>query len=115
MDTAAWLTQLKRGMLELLVLNLLEHEPMHGYELVKRVCAMEVFDVTEGTIYPLLSRMKRDGLVRTTYAESPNGPMRKLYQLTPEGRACRAEMNQIWSVVSLAVRRTAEGRAGGRP
>lgn len=106
MDTTAWLSQLKRGLLELFVLNLLERESMHGYELVKRVSDVDGFVVTEGTIYPLLSRMKHDGLLKTTYVESPNGPMRKIYQLTPAGRQCRQEMNRIWLHISASVQRT---------
>jgi PadR family transcriptional regulator, regulatory protein PadR len=107
MDNSAWLTQLKRGLLELFVLNLLEHENLHGYELVKRVSGLEGMSVTEGTIYPLLSRMKQEGLLKTTYVESTTGPMRKTYQLTPTGRQCRREMNRIWKQVSAAVQQTA--------
>jgi PadR family transcriptional regulator, regulatory protein PadR len=105
MDTAAWLSQLKRGLLELFVLNLLESESLHGYELVKRVSSVDGMSVTEGTIYPLLSRMKQDGLVKTTYLESSTGPMRKMYQLTAAGRQCRREMNRIWTQVSASVQR----------
>ena len=106
MDTTAWMSQLKRGLLELFVLNLLERESMHGYELVKRVNQMEGFVVAEGTIYPLLSCMKQDGLVQTTFVESPNGPMRKNYQLTDAGRQARQEMNRIWLHVCAMVQLT---------
>ncbi len=110
MDKEAWLTQLKRGLLELYVLNLLEHQTMHGYELIKRVSEMDGFVVTEGTIYPLISRMKHDGLLKTTFVESPSGPVRKMYQLSAAGRECRADMNRLWMKISASVIRTINGR-----
>ena len=81
-----WTTQLRKGVLELAVLNALVGEQRYGYDLVKRLVAIPGLGVTEGTLYPLLSRLRASGLVATRLEESPSGPARKYYRLTREGR-----------------------------
>ncbi len=77
------ITQLKKGALELCVLYLLNQEDMYGYELVTKIS--KEIEVTVGTIYPLLKRIKADGYVDTKTIDSPNGPSRKYYHLTKTG------------------------------
>ncbi len=81
-----WTTQLRKGVLELAVLSALVGEQRYGYDLVKRLVAVPGLGVTEGTLYPLLSRLRTAGLVDTRLEESPSGPARKYYRLTREGR-----------------------------
>ena len=81
-----WTTQLRKGVLELAVLNALVDEQRYGYDLVKRLVAVPGLGVTEGTLYPLLSRLRTAGLVDARLEESPAGPARKYYRLTREGR-----------------------------
>ena len=81
-----WTTQLRKGVLELAVLSALDGEERYGYELVKRLVAVPGLGVTEGTLYPLLSRLRTSGLVAARLEESPAGPARKYYRLTREGR-----------------------------
>lgn len=79
-------TQLLRGVLDVCLLALLANEPAHGYELVRRMEAAGFAGVGYGTIYPLLTRMRRLGLVAHEEQASPAGPPRKVYALTEAGQ-----------------------------
>jgi PadR family transcriptional regulator PadR len=81
-----WTIQVRKGVLELCLLSALDTGEHYGYALVKRLSATPGLSVAEGSIYPLLSRMKSAGLVDTRLEESPSGPARKYYQLTDAGR-----------------------------
>ena len=81
-----WTVQVRKGILEQCVLTALRGQDRYGYELVKSLVALPGLGVTEGTLYPLLSRLKAQGLVETRLVESTEGPARKYYRLTPEGR-----------------------------
>jgi len=98
-----WLSQVKRGLLELCVLNLLERESMYGYQIVKLLTTVQGLVISEGTVYPLLSRLKQEGLVTSTLIESPYGPARRSYVLSPEGRRHRRQMNEDWRMIAKAV------------
>jgi PadR family transcriptional regulator PadR len=80
------LTQLRRGTIEYCVLAVLAGGQEYAFELVRRLAAVDGLVTSEGTIYPLLSRLRRDGLVTTTWQESDAGPPRKYYRLTAAGR-----------------------------
>lgn len=88
-----WTVQLRKGVLELCILNALEEKERYGYEFVKTLVDIPGLGVTEGTLYPLLSRLRLQGLVLTRLEESPEGPARKYYSLTREGRKAVATMN----------------------
>jgi PadR family transcriptional regulator len=91
-----WTTQLRKGLLELCLVNLLAKGELYGYDLVKQLAEIRGLVVSEGTIYPLLSRMRRTGLLTTRLVESPSGPARKYYALSPAGREARETMNRYW-------------------
>ena len=76
--------QLKRGTLELCVLALLSDRDCYGYELVNAIS--ESIHITEGTIYPLMKRLKDEGCITSYLVESSEGPSRKYYSLTDTGR-----------------------------
>lgn len=99
-----WTVQLRKGILELCVLNALEGGERYGYELVKSLVGVPGLGLTEGTLYPLLSRLKAQGLVRTRLEESPDGPARKYYELTEKGRRTAKGMNDHLQVLSDGVR-----------
>ncbi len=103
LDLTNWSTQLRKGLLELSILNLLARGELYGYDLVKRLAGIEGLVVTEGTIYPLLSRLRTGGLVRARLEESSAGPVRKYYALTAEGRRVRTTMNAHWSELSKGI------------
>ena len=77
-------TQLKRGMLDLLVFVVLNKDDCYGYKLVEIIS--KNIEISEGTIYPLLKRLKDEGSVDTYLSESNEGPPRKFYMLTARGR-----------------------------
>ena len=91
-----WTTQLRKGILELCILNALSQSRRYGYEIVRALSEIESLVVSEGTIYPILNRFKREALVRTTIEESPDGPPRKYYELTDKGRTQLSWMNDRW-------------------
>jgi PadR family transcriptional regulator PadR len=99
-----WTVQVRKGILELCILNALENHERYGYELVKTLTALPGFGVTEGTLYPLLSRLRTQGLVKTRLEASMEGPVRKYYALSPAGRAAVASMNDYLANILSACR-----------
>ncbi len=85
------IVQLKKGILELLVLSNLKERDMYGYELVEEIS--KYIDISEGTIYPLLRRINKEDYVETYLKESRSGPPRKYYKLTEIGE--RAYKSQL--------------------
>ena len=100
---ANWTTQFRKGLLELCILNLLASGEQHGYELAKRLTALPGMVITEGTVYPLLSRLKAAGLLDARIEESPAGPPRKYYRITPAGRQLQHHMNLYWLEVAAGI------------
>ncbi|MFE9202707.1 PadR family transcriptional regulator [Micromonospora sp. NPDC007230] len=90
-------TQLLRGALDMCLLALLAKEATHGYELVRRLEAIGFEGVGYGTIYPLLTRMRRLGLVADELQASPTGPPRKVYALTATGHERLHEWRRQWT------------------
>ena len=86
--------QLKKGSLDLCVLALLCVGDMYGFELAGRIS--QAVEISEGTIYPLLKRIKDDGYAETYLKESPEGPPRKYYSITGAGRAEKARLHDEW-------------------
>jgi PadR family transcriptional regulator PadR len=72
---------------------------MYGYEIQKKICKSEGLLISEGTIYSILRRFKKQGLVKFYQAKSPNGPKRKYYRLTGLGRQTLAQMNGYWQAI----------------
>jgi PadR family transcriptional regulator, regulatory protein PadR len=90
-----WVVQVRKGVLELCILRALEDQERYGYELVKTLAAVPGLALTEGTLYPLLSRLRVAGLITARLEESTEGPARKYYSLTREGRRALAAMNEF--------------------
>jgi PadR family transcriptional regulator PadR len=82
----ATLPQLRRGVLEFCVMALLRDDERYAFELVRTLGEADGLVTTEGTLYPLLGRLRREGAVETTWRESRAGPPRRYYRLTPHGR-----------------------------
>jgi PadR family transcriptional regulator PadR len=89
-------SQLLRGVLDLCLLAVMEEGPAYGYEMTKRLRARGLSIVGEGSIYPLLARLEREGLVETYRAASDGGPPRKYYRPSPEGRRALAAGVSEW-------------------
>ena len=99
-----WTVQMRKGLLELCILNALANEERYGYDLVKTLVDVPGLGVTEGTLYPLLSRLRVAGWVRTRLEESSEGPARKYYTLTEEGRRIMGSMNEYLSRLNRGIR-----------
>ena len=112
----SWMTQLRKGALELAVLNALNGDRLYGYDIVRVLRGLDGLMIADGTVYPILSRLKADGLVRATIEDSPDGPPRKYYEMTRAGRDALAEMNGAWQslVSSIAALRNGAHKAGAR-
>lgn len=94
-------------MLELCVLALLEQKDCYGYELVNEISKSIV--ISEGTIYPLLNRLRKDGYVDTYLKESPEGPPRKYYRLTAAGEQISLKLKEEWYNFCEGVNRLLRG------
>src|SRR5512132_3357574 len=94
--TEARRSQLLRGVLDLCLLAVVEEEPTYGYEMTKRLRARGLAIVGEGSIYPLLGRLERDGLVETYRATSNGGPPRKYYRASAAGQRALADGLAEW-------------------
>ena len=95
-DTGGVLTQLRKGVLEYCVLALLRREPSYGVDLAGRLGGYRVLFASEGTLYPLLSRLRRQGWVESSWVESASGPPRRYYQLTDAGREALTRFSAAW-------------------
>lgn len=93
--------QLKKGVLGLCVLALLNRADSYAYEIASRLS--DAIDMGEGTIYPLMRRMQSEGLVETYLVESSAGPSRKYYRLTDAGRGALDAQSGEWSAFTKAV------------
>lgn len=87
-------SQLKKGALDLCVLSLLFRSDKYGYELVSNIS--EKIEISEGTMYPLLKRIHDDGYVSTYLKESNQGPPRKYYSLTEDGKIKKTVLEKEW-------------------
>ena len=92
----AAISQLRRGVIEFCVLSLLAEGERYGVELVQRLAQERALTTTEGTLYPLLSRLRREGVVETSWQESSAGPPRRYYRMTPAGRRSLAAFREEW-------------------
>jgi len=107
----ALLAQMRRGTLQYCVLALLAEEERYGFDLVRALAEADGMVTSEGTIYPLLSRLRRDGLVESTWQESPFGPPRRYYRLTDAGRAALEGFKREWDRFRDAVDHFVERKA----
>ncbi|WML41621.1 PadR family transcriptional regulator [Neobacillus sp. OS1-2] len=97
-------SQLLKGILEGCLLSVIAKGETYGYEMMEKLYAYGLTMVSEGSIYPLLLRMKKEGLVTTTQKELPSGgPKRKYYSLTIKGREELEEFKGRWSAISTSV------------
>ncbi len=98
-----WVAQLRKGSLELCMLALLVAGERYGYEIAQGLSDSAELAVGEGTIYPLLARMQREGLITSHWRESPAGPPRKYYSLTPAGSEAFEAKANAWERFTTAV------------
>ena len=93
---------MRKGMLDFCVLLLLRRGPSYAADIILRLKEAELI-VVEGTLYPLLSRLRRDGLLSYQWQESLQGPPRKYYSLTPDGLRVLDELDAAWEELARTV------------
>ena len=93
---------IRKGLLEFLILKIVSAEKVYAADILKRLSVTD-FATQEGTLYPLLSKMRRDGLVDYEWQESDVGPPRKYYELTTRGKSQLAELNDYWKHLNATI------------
>jgi PadR family transcriptional regulator PadR len=102
----SWLTQLRKGVVELLVLGLLKARgALHGYGIVQELQGIGELVAGVSTVYPVLKRLETDGLVTATWGSAEDGTARrKYYEITPEGTRFLADGRSQWDTLDSAMR-----------
>ena len=95
-------SQMRKGMLEYCVLLLLRRRASYASDIIQQLKEADLL-VVEGTLYPLLTRMKNGGLLKYEWQESTQGPPRKYYALTDTGSAVLVELNKAWNEIANTV------------
>jgi PadR family transcriptional regulator PadR len=103
-------SQLLKGVLDGCVLSIIEKESVYGYELSKKLQSAGLNDVSEGTIYPVLLRLQKNGYIRGEMRPSESGPNRKYYVLTDDGRAALDELALEWARIADPITELMQGR-----
>jgi PadR family transcriptional regulator, regulatory protein PadR len=93
---------IRKGLLEFLILKIIAADKVYVADMLKKLSETE-FATQEGTLYPLLSRMRREGLLQYEWQESDAGPPRKYYELTAQGRAELDELNDYWKAINKTI------------
>jgi PadR family transcriptional regulator PadR len=93
---------IRKGLLEFLILKIINANKVYAADILERLSDTE-FATQEGTLYPLLSKMRRDGLLDYEWQESEAGPPRKYYELTAKGKSQLAELNDYWKQLNATV------------
>jgi PadR family transcriptional regulator PadR len=93
---------IRKGLLEFLILKIIASDKVYVADMLDRLSATE-FATQEGTLYPLLSKLRREGLVDYEWQESDAGPPRKYYELTGKGKAQLAELNAYWKDINATI------------
>lgn len=93
-----WMSQLKKGTLSFLVLKILkDKKEYYGYDLINEIKKKSGIDIAEGTLYPLMNRLKEDDLVESKWVEQTSGIPRKYYNITKVGLQTLNQMNKYWN------------------
>jgi PadR family transcriptional regulator len=98
-----WEVQLRKGCLELAILAALWSGRLYGFEIMRWLAEKSGLVVSEGTVYPLLSRLKAEGLLTSEWVEADAGHPRKYYRLNPAGRRRVVEMARSWQIFSASL------------
>ena len=93
---------IRKGLLEFLILRIVSADKVYVADMLQRLNGTE-FSTQEGTLYPLLSKMRRDGLVDYEWQESDAGPPRKYYRLTAKGKGQLGELNEYWKDINTTI------------
>lgn len=102
MGTTDKFAAIRKGLLEFLILKIVAADKVYVADILERLSETE-FATQEGTLYPLLSKMRRDGLLDYEWQESDAGPPRKYYELTARGKTQLADLNEYWKYLNTTI------------
>lgn len=105
-------SQLLKGILDGCVLAVIEKEPVYGYILSKKLQQTGLREISEGTLYPVLLRLQKNGWIHGEMRPSDAGPSRKYYELTEKGRSALDEITAEWQQIAAPVNLLLKGRSG---
>ena len=100
-----WKSQVKKGTLTFIILNVLNDQTYYGYELIEQIRKFTEIEIAEGTLYPLLNRLKTENLVDSKWIEQETGIPRKYYSLTETGVKTLVPMNTYWKNLESAIQK----------
>lgn len=100
-----WKSQVKKGTLAFIVLNVLNGHEYYGYELIEEVKKHTSIEIAEGTLYPLLNRLKKETLVSSKWVEQESGIPRKYYVLTQTGISTLSSMKSYWFDLEKSIKK----------
>ncbi len=102
-------TQMRKGILEYCILSIISRREIYASDIINELKKARLL-VVEGTLYPLLTRLKNNGLLSYNWIESTSGPPRKYYSLTPAGKEVLLHLDSTWKELVYAVSTSLEGR-----
>ena len=100
-------SQMRKGILEFCILSVIDRKEAYTSDILEALKQADLL-VVEGTLYPLLSRLKNNGLLTYRWEESPAGPPRKYFCLTDEGKQLLAQLNEEWQAISGSINQIAQ-------
>ncbi len=100
-----WTSQVKKGTLSFIVLNVLKGNELYGYELIEKIKEETSIEIAEGTLYPLMNRLKKEELLTSKWVEQETGIPRKYYVLTPSGEKTLTAMRTYWSDLEKSIKK----------
>ena len=109
---STWVTQLRKGLMELCILNFLQHGESYGYEILQSLQTVEALVVTDSTVYPILTRLKKEGYLKVRIEASTSGPPRRYFSITSLGKQRLKEMNAYWDNLQTGIDNLQKGKPG---
>ncbi len=100
-----WSSQVRKGTLEFILLLFVQKKEYYGYELIEDVKQVLAADLSEGTLYPMLNRLQKEGLITSEWREMGSGVPRKYYTITPIGAQSLDAMKKEWLKISFAIQK----------
>jgi PadR family transcriptional regulator PadR len=98
-----WESQVRKGTLDYIILICLKKREQYGYEMIKTIKSVAGMNISEGTIYPLLNRLKKDNMISSRWVEMETGIPRKYYQITKKGLQTLKEMKVSWDQFNISL------------
>ena len=100
-----WKSQVKKGTLTFIVLNVLRDKEFYGYEFIEEIKKRTTIEIAEGTFYPLMNRLKKEELVSSKWVEQESGIPRKYYVLTETGEETLKQMQAYWKDLATSIKK----------